>query len=206
MLKRTRLFGAHQKLGARLIEFGGWEMPVQYSGILDEHRAVRTAAGLFDISHMGQVSISGPAARDFLNRALTNNLNQIDPGHGQYTLMCNERGGVIDDLYAYHVGDQEYLLVINASRIEADVKWLSQQLATFPQSPGVHLRNVSEAFGAVALQGPRAVEFIDACIPPATLCGATVGRASELHKNQLAAFPALGQTAFVARTGYTGED
>jgi aminomethyltransferase len=206
MLKRTPLFTAHQKLGARLVEFGGWEMPVQYTGILDEHRAVRTAAGLFDISHMGEVWISGPAARDFLNSALTNNLAKLPVGHGQYTLMCNPRGGVIDDLYAYHIGNQEYLLVINASRIDADVKWLIQQLGAFPQRAEVDLKNVSDAFGAVALQGPRAIEFIDACIPPESLGSAAVGRAAELKKNQLAAFNLGGPTAFVARTGYTGED
>src|SRR5437867_2516320 len=99
MLKRTPLFEAHQKLGARLIEFGGWEMPVQYTSITDEHLAVRRAAGIFDISHMGEITISGAVAADFLNDILTNDIRKLSPGEGQYTLLCNERGGTIDDLY-----------------------------------------------------------------------------------------------------------
>src|SRR5216110_1197339 len=124
MLKRTPLFAAHQQLGAKLIDFGGWEMPVQYSGIRDEHQAVRTAAGIFDISHMREVLVSGPAAETFLNQTLTNDLRKLDVGQGQYTLMCNQRGGVIDDLYAYRIGSFEFLLVVNASRIEPDLAWL----------------------------------------------------------------------------------
>src|SRR5882672_9932198 len=100
MLKRTALFSAHQKLGAKLIDFGGWEMPVQYTSITDEHLAVRSAAGIFDISHMGEVTVSGAGAEAFLNSVLTNDIRKLAPGDGQYTLMCNERGGVIDDLYA----------------------------------------------------------------------------------------------------------
>ena len=132
MLKRTALFSAHQKLGAKLIDFGGWEMPVQYTSITDEHLAVRNAAGIFDISHMGEVTVSGAAAEEFLNSVLTNDIRKLAPGEGQYTLMCNERGGVIDDLYAYKLSDGVYFLVINASRIEADVAWLKSQAAKFP--------------------------------------------------------------------------
>src|SRR6185369_2793463 len=124
MLKRTPLFAAHQKLGGRLIEFGGWEMPVQYSSIVDEHLAVRKAAGLFDISHMGEQRLTGAGAQDSLNHTLTNDLRKLAPGQGQYTLMCNERGGVIDDLYAYCTGPDDFLLVVNASRIEIDAAWL----------------------------------------------------------------------------------
>src|SRR2546426_83708 len=128
MLKRTPLFAAHQKLGARMVEFGGWEMPLHYSSIMDEHLAVRNAAGVFDISHMGEVGVSGPSAIDFLNHTLTNDLRKVSAGQGQYTLMCNERGGTIDDLYAYRRGQQDFLLVINASRIAADLAWLEKQL------------------------------------------------------------------------------
>src|SRR5436190_5226626 len=103
MLKRTTLFLSHQKAGGKLIEFGGWEMPVQYTSITDEHLAVRKAAGIFDISHMGEVTVSGAGAEGFLNSVLTNDIRKLTPGYGQYTLMCNERGGVIDDLYAYSV-------------------------------------------------------------------------------------------------------
>mgnify|MGYP001472018404 FL=1 len=115
MLKRTPLFESHQKLGGRLIEFGGWEMPVQYSSIVDEHNAVRRAAGVFDISHMGEVSVTGAGATDFLNFVLTNDVKKLAVGQGQYSIMCNERGGTIDDLYVYRIGEQEYLLIINAS-------------------------------------------------------------------------------------------
>src|SRR4030095_12420054 len=111
MLKRTPLYAAHQKLGARLVEFGGWEMPVQYSSIIDEHLAVRKAAGLFDISHMGEVFVRGPQAQAFLNYVLTNDVRKLALGQGQYTIMCNERGGAIDDLYAYRIGHQEFLLI-----------------------------------------------------------------------------------------------
>src|ERR671924_562870 len=104
MLKRTPLFETHQKLGARLIDFGGWEMPVQYSSIVDEHNSVRNAAGIFDISHMGELFVRGTGAEEFLNNALTNDVRRLTPGLGQYSLMCNERGGVVDDLYIYCIG------------------------------------------------------------------------------------------------------
>src|SRR5437773_3228817 len=108
MLKRTPLFAAHQKLGGKLIEFSGWEMPLQYSSIVDEHLAVRRAGGLFDISHMGEVNVGGPGALDFLNHTLTNDARKLAVGQGQYTLMCHEGGGVIDDLYAYRLSDHEF--------------------------------------------------------------------------------------------------
>src|SRR6266446_6565306 len=185
-LKRTPLFAAHQKLGGRLIEFGGWEMPVQYSSIMDEHLAVRKNAGLFDISHMGELLFTGPGALDFLNHTLTNDLRKLAVGQGQYTLMCNEHGGVIDDLYAYRIGADEFLLIVNASRVEPDAAWLQKQQAA--QSEPVRFENASDRFGAVALQGPRAVEFIDACIPGASVGGTQVARASQLVKNQLGCF------------------
>src|SRR5438034_8918699 len=130
-MKRTPLFAAHQKLGGKLIEFGGWEMPVQYTSIMDEHLAVRKDAGLFDISHMGEVLLGGSGAAAFLNHTLANDICKLAVGQGQYTLMCNERGGIIDDLYAYRLQENEYLLIINASRIDEDVTWLEKQLASF---------------------------------------------------------------------------
>ena len=119
-LKRTSLFDTHTALGARMVEFGGWEMPVLYSGIAQEHHAVRQAAGLFDISHMGEFLFDGPDALKFLNQLLTNDLAKLEPGQGQYTLLCQDDGGVIDDLYAYRLGDTRYLLIVNASRLEVD--------------------------------------------------------------------------------------
>lgn len=206
MLKRTPLFAAHQKLGARLVEFGGWEMPVHYSSIMDEHLAVRTSAGLFDISHMGEVRISGSGALDFLNFLLTNDLRKLAVGQGQYTLMCNQRGGTVDDLYAYRTGDLEYLLVINASRIDADVGWMRQQLERWPHRNDVRLEDLSETFGAVALQGPRAAEFINLCFAGPSHAGTPVAQASNLTKNHFGNFPFEGHDVYVARTGYTGED
>src|SRR5664280_2755667 len=183
MLKRTSLFTAHQKLGGKLIEFGGWEMPVQYTSITDEHLAVRNAAGLFDISHMGEVLIGGAGAEAFLNQTLTNDLRKLAPGQGQYTLMCNERGGVIDDLYAYRLTANEYLLIINASRIDADVAWLEKQLAKFPRRSEVKFQNTSDATGAVAVQGPRVVEFINSLCPAPSAAGTSVARVTDLKKN-----------------------
>ena len=126
--RQTPLFAAHQRLGARLTEFGGWTMPVQYSGIVDEHRAVRTAAGVFDISHMGEFFVRGSGARDFLNGVLSNDVTKLDVGQGQYTLMLDDHGGVIDDLILYRTGGQEFFLVVNAAKIEEDRAHLTLSL------------------------------------------------------------------------------
>src|SRR5882724_12663859 len=142
-MKRTPLFSAHQNLGGKLIEFGGWEMPVQYTSIMDEHLTVRKAAGLFDISHMGEVLINGPGAEVFLNRTLTNDARRLVIGQGQYTLMCNEQGGVVDDLYAYRLSELVYFLIINASRIPDDVAWLQAQAAKFPGRADLQLSDAS---------------------------------------------------------------
>src|SRR5580658_6987054 len=119
-LKKTALYAAHRKLGARLVEFGGWHMPVQYTGIVDEHNAVRQAAGLFDISHMGEFFVQGGNATPFLNGLLTNDAGKLAMGQGQYTLMLNEQGGVIDDLILYQISAGQYFLVVNAAKIEED--------------------------------------------------------------------------------------
>jgi aminomethyltransferase len=206
MLKRTPLWSAHQQLGARLVEFGGWEMPVQYSSIVEEHLAVRKAAGVFDISHMGEVVVTGPGALDFLNATLTNDLRKCEVGRGQYTLLCNERGGVIDDLYAYRLEPLDYLLIVNASRIEADVGWLQERLAAWPAKSLVNLINASEERGALAIQGPAVSSFIDRCFPGAALAGTPAASASALRKNETACFAWNGSSVWVARTGYTGED
>jgi aminomethyltransferase len=206
MLKRTPLFEAHQKLGGRLVEFGGWEMPVQYTSIMDEHLVVRKAAGIFDISHMGEVVVSGAGAEDFLNRTLTNDIRKLAAGQGQYTLMCNERGGVIDDLYAYRLSATEYLLIINASRIEADVAWLRGRLGASTGPLSVSLEDASDQMAAVAVQGPRVAEFINQCFPGASVTGTRVAQVSGLKKNEIAQFIFLEKTIWISRTGYTGED
>jgi aminomethyltransferase len=205
-MKRTPLFAVHQRLGGKLIEFGGWEMPVQYTGIMDEHLAVRQAAGLFDISHMGEVRLSGAAAEAFLNWALTNDARKLSVGQGQYTLMCNEHGGVIDDLYAYRLGPDEFLLIINASRIDADVAWLQALWGQFAERDGARLDNVSDQTGAVAVQGPRVAGFIDECFSAASTGGMPVSKPTDLKKNQVARFRFGTGQVWVSRTGYTGED
>ncbi len=206
MLKRTSLFSAHQKLGGKLIEFGGWEMPVQYTSIMDEHLAVRKAAGIFDISHMGEVTVSGAAAAEFLNRVLVNDVRKIEPGGGQYTLLCNERGGVIDDLYLYQLSQEVYFSIVNASRTEADVAWLQAQAAAFPRRDELRLTDASHNYAAVAVQGPRVKEFIDTAIPGTACSGLRVGCVTGLKKNQIAGFPFGHANVLVSRTGYTGED
>jgi aminomethyltransferase len=206
MLKRTALFSAHQKLGARLIDFGGWEMPVQYTSIVEEHLAVRNAAGIFDISHMGEVTVSGAASADFLNHVLTNDIRKLAPGEGQYALMCNERGGVIDDLYAYRLSAEVYFLIINASRIETDVAWLQAQAATFPRRGELQLTDASHQYAAVAVQGPRVKDFINACIPGGSVSAMRANCVTDLKKNQIGGFHFEHGGVLVSRTGYTGED
>ena len=201
MLKRTPLFDTHRKWGGKLIEFGGWEMPVYYTSILDEHQAVRQAAGMFDISHMGEVIVSGPKAEAFLNETLTNDLRKLAPGQGQYTLMCNEQGGVVDDLYVYRMTSSDFLLIINASRIDPDVAWLEKCNAG-----RATLKNASEDFGAIAVQGPRVAEFMDQAFASPSCGGTEVQRATDLQKNQVGIFVYDYVTVYIARTGYTGED
>ena len=179
MLKRTPLYGAHQRLGAHLVEFGGWEMPLCSSGIIEEHLAVRSAAGLFDISHMGEFTARGAGALEFLNCALTNDARALRAGQGQYTILCNERGCAVDDLYLYRVEEGEYLMIVNASRIEADFAWLQKRLAAFAGGGTVELKNRSEELAAVAVQGPTVAGFIDPCF------AAGAQKASALRKNQI---------------------
>ena len=187
-LKHTALESAHQALGARLVPFAGWIMPVQYASIIAEHTAVRTKAGIFDISHMGQFLVGGPTAEAWLNRMLANNIARLAPGQGQYTLMLNEAGGVIDDLIAYRTGSNEYLLVVNASMIEEDFFWLAAH-----QDEQVVLRNESDLWAGMAIQGPLAVGVFVTVFPGEVLP----------PRNGIAR-TATG--AMVCRTGYTGED
>ncbi len=182
-------------------------MPVQYTSIVEEHQAVRAAAGIFDISHMGEIFVVGPAALEFLNATLTNDLRKCDVGRGQYTLLCNSSGGVIDDLYVYRIEPMGYLMVVNASRTDADVQWLESRLSASPALAGkVHLVNASDQCGAVAVQGPRVVEFIDRCWSSPAVGGKRVECPTALQKNEIASFEFRGRSVWVSRTGYTGED
>jgi len=187
-LKHSPLERAHQALGARLVSFAGWLMPVQYSSIIAEHTAVRSKVGIFDISHMGQFLVSGPTAESWLNGLLTNNIAKLAPGQGQYTLMLNESGGVIDDLIAYRTGETDYFLVVNASMIEDDFFWLAAH-----QDEQVTLRNESALWAGMAIQGPLAAEIFAAVCPGESLP----------PRNGIAT---TASGAIVCRTGYTGED
>jgi aminomethyltransferase len=187
-LQRTPLYGEHLKLGAKLIPFGGWEMPVYYSSILAEHQAVREQAGIFDISHMGEVEVSGPDAQEWLNTMLTNNLGRLEIGEGQYTLLLNDNGGVIDDLIVYRRSETGYFLVVNAAKISEDVAWLQDH-----QVEGVSVSDQSQLFSAVAVQGPNAAKIFEAL--------------GELPaRNRIGKFKLDAVSMLVARTGYTGED
>src|SRR5213079_1658759 len=151
--KKTPLSEEHVRLGAKMVPFAGWLMPVQYASIVVEHQAVRNNVGVFDISYMGQFIVDGAGGRDWLNRMLTNNVDKLDVGMGQYTLLLNDRGGIIDDLIAYRIDEQKYLLVVNAARADEDFAWLQNHLKDTAAS--CDLTSRSSDFGAVAIQGPR---------------------------------------------------
>src|SRR6202030_4208686 len=153
--KKTPLYDEHVRLGAKMIPFGDWIMPVQYSGIIDEHQAVRKNVGVFDISHMGQLVATGSRAGTWLNEMLTNNIDKLEVGTGQYTFLLNERGGIIDDLIFYRTAPETFLLVVNASRTDEDFGWLQKH-------PGdnAELKNRSAEFGGLAIQGPRIIELL----------------------------------------------
>jgi len=201
---RTPLYPRHIELGARCIEFGGWEMPVQFAGITAEHTAVRTAAGLFDISHMGELMVGGAHARAFLNHVFTNDIEKLAVGRAQYTILCREDGRVIDDLYVYRVASEAFLLIVNASRIEADLHWLQFQLSSLGKKWSVKIENQSETTGAIALQGPASPFIIHGLFAAGGLIA--VDNPVDLKRNQIDAFNYGTGQVFVARTGYTGED
>lgn len=153
--KVTPLYAAHVALGAKMITFAGYFLPVQYAGIMEEHRAVRERAGLFDVSHMGELIVRGPAVESYLQRLLTNDVSRLVVGRAQYNLMCYDDGGVIDDLIVYHKSTQEYLLVVNANNIAKDLNWLREH-----SDEHVEVLDLSAEFALIALQGPRAAEIL----------------------------------------------
>lgn len=192
-LKRTPLHAFHIDHGARLVPFAGWEMPVQYTSILEEHRAVREAAGLFDVSHMGELRIHGQDARAFLNTLVTNDVDRLSTGKALYTVMCYEDGGVVDDLIIYEVGDEEFLLCVNAGNVEKDLEWITGQAVGFE----CLIDNVSDGFGLLALQGPKALEIFELA------SGVDLRNLKRFHFVQ---GEFLDTRALISRTGYTGED
>lgn len=192
-LKKTPIFPLYEKYGAKTIDFGGWDLPVQFSGIKAEHEAVRTDAGLFDVSHMGEVAVQGPESLAFLQKVLSNDISKLKIGKAQYNIMCYETGGVVDDLVIYMRADDDYLLVVNASNTEKDFEWLEKHA-----SEGVNVQNVSADYGQLALQGPNA-EAILATLTDADLASLTFfGFVDNVE--------VAGVTALISRSGYTGED
>ena len=190
--KTTPLYEEHVRRGAKIIPFGGWLMPVQYTSIVGEHQAVRNNVGIFDISHMGQLIVSGPAAGKWLNTMLTNNIDKLGLGQGQYTFLLSEDGGIIDDLIVYRIEKGEFLLVVNAARTDEDFAWLDRHRPT-----DVDLKNRSADFGGVAIQGPRVAQLFHA------LFGEDVDLPA---RNHIVDLGFDGAKVSVARTGYTGED
>jgi len=192
-LKRTPLREFHAAHGARLVDFAGWEMPVQYRSILDEHRAVRTAAGLFDVSHMGEVDVKGPGAGAFLNALVTNNVAKMTPGRVVYSPMCQADGGVVDDLLVYMRGDGDYFLCINAGNIATDLEWIRAQAKGFD----VTVTDRSDDFALLAVQGPKAAGIVQ------SLTSVDLSTVKYYHftEGNVAGVPCI-----ISRTGYTGED
>jgi aminomethyltransferase len=184
-LLRTPLYDRHVALGARMVPFAGWEMPVQYEGVIPEHRAVRTDAGVFDVSHMGELEVEGPRAHELLQSLLSNDLDRLEPGQAQYTLLTNEGGGIVDDLIAYRLEPFRYLLIVNAANREADFEWLKAR-----EIPGSDVRDISDEYALLAVQGPRSLERLE--LEPAPAFTFAEG---ELD----------GIACMVNRTGYTGE-
>lgn len=192
-LKRSPLHEAHIAAGARMVPFAGWEMPVQYKGIVDEHRAVREHVGIFDISHMGQFLVEGSGVDAFLNRLLTNNVERLAPGEGQYTLLLNEQGGVIDDLIAYRLSENEFFLVVNASKIEEDFAWLKAHV----NEDNVRLMDISAQTGGLAIQGPASKAVFHAVF----------GESAPYPARNRVFVSLSGEgILYLCGTGYTGED
>lgn len=192
-LQKTPLNAFHREHGARMVPFAGWEMPVQYTSILDEHRSVRNAAGMFDVSHMGEVKVQGPDAKRFLNYLVTNDTNRLEPNKALYAIMCYEDGGVVDDLIIYELAEDDFLLCINASNSEKDVEWITGQAIGF----NCHVKDVSDQYAQIAVQGPNAMEIV----------AKSANRDfSDLGKFRFVREKVWDSEMIISRTGYTGED
>lgn len=195
-MKKTVLNQLHHQAGARMVEFGGWEMPVQYAGVIAEHLAVRQAAGLFDVSHMGEIEVSGPHAFAFLQHALINDVATLADGQVQYTALCYPDGGVVDDLTLYRFSAERYLLCVNAANTDKDFDWL-QQLLDQSDCSDLQLTNRSSDFAQLALQGPRAAEI---------LAKLTSVDLTDIKYYCFVEGDVAGEPTIISRTGYTGED
>jgi aminomethyltransferase len=190
-LKRTALHERHVAAGAKLVDFAGWEMPVQYAGVREEHLAVRSSCGVFDVSHMGEIETRGPEAGALLQRLLSNDVSRLEPGSAQYSVLCREDGGILDDLFTYRLADDEYLTVTNAANHERDREWFTGQATGYE----VEVADAIERYAMLAVQGPEARSIVaglaDGELPP------------RMHAARLRV---AGSEALVCGTGYTGED
>lgn len=197
-LKRTPIFSEYEKYGAKTIDFGGWDLPVQFSGIKHEHEVTRTKAGLFDVSHMGEIVVKGPKSLSFLQKMTTNDVSNLTPNRAQYTFMCNENGGVIDDFLIYMLEEQHYLLVVNAANTEKDFQWLSKHNEY--SSEELTISNVTKDYVQLALQGPKAENILQ------KLTDANLEDIKFFRFRSDIRFHGMNTEAIVSRTGYTGED
>ncbi|MCF8382491.1 MAG: glycine cleavage system aminomethyltransferase GcvT [Chlorobium sp.] len=194
-MKKTALYSWHEKAGAKIIDFGGYLMPVQYSGIIAEHKAVREAAGLFDVSHMGNFAITGARAGEFLQYLTTNDLSKVSDGEAQYNLMLYPDGGIVDDLIIYRIDAGSFFLIVNASNAEKDLAWIGQHIGAFE---GVGLEDLTGTLSLVALQGPRSREVLRKVFPDHDL--------ASLRPFRFLKISWKGREIMIARTGYTGEE
>jgi aminomethyltransferase len=194
MVAKTSLCEQHQRLGAKMVDFGGWYLPVSFGGsVLEEHHWVRSQCGIFDVSHMGEVFIEGPGSLEFLQQLTTNDVTRLGVGQGQYTAMCHENGGMVDDLIVYRLGHESYLAVVNAANIEKDFAWMLRQ----PRGPQVQLANRSAEYSQIAVQGPKSEEVLRKVLGD--------GPWSNLKYMELNSLTWRAWPLWLARTGYTGE-
>lgn len=193
-LKKTPLYDRFIESGAKIVEFGGWAMPVQFSSIKEEHNAVREVMGIFDVSHMGEVLIEGKEASEFIQYVLSNDTDQLSDNKAQYTALCNEKGGVIDDLITYKLDDNKFLLVVNAANTDKDYEWIKSHSDKFD----VNVENVSDQYGQLAVQGPKARDYV------ASLVDVDVSEMKPFEfKKDVEIF---GKNVILSQSGYTGED
>lgn len=191
-MKRTPLYHVHKSLNAKFTEFGGWEMPLQYSSIVKEHLAVRTNVGLFDLSHMGEIEVCGQGAGELVQKLSTNDAGRLTDGRALYTLFCNETGGIVDDLLIYRHTDNHYMLVVNAANIEKDLKWVETH-----NDSGAAIKNVSGNTALIALQGPKSMDILNPFVPELDI--------SEISFFRFVVDEVAGIPTTISRTGYTGE-
>lgn len=191
-LKQTSLTNLHQELGARIVPFAGWDMPVQYKGVIEEHLSVRKQAGLFDVSHMGEIFVTGVGARDFIQNIITNNITKIGNGQCQYSACCYEDGGVVDDVIVYQFNAEKFMIIVNAANVEKDFSWMQKN-----KQKNVQIENKSHVFSLLALQGPKSPQILQPLVD------------ADLYQLKYFSFceTLFGQhEVILSRTGYTGED